>query len=622
MPLPVTGYQLTADLVAAHGGGPVVCLAASAIGKTYQLYSSRPGVEFDRRVVLSTIHGDLGTAAASADVLRAEEEPAPVVTRILIRGPITQRAEPIGECGGYTEGHDTIAERLIAALEVGDVLLVLDTPGGAYSGGQQAIAAVLAAKSAHGRRITGWVDELCASMGFWWASCVCDEIFAPTAGAIGSIGARSAHGSVAGALAQAGIVPTFAAWPNDGKLAGVAELPLSDVGRERMQRGVDEAGEAFAAAVIASPYGMRHGLTRDAIVALSADCLSGEMAVARGLSDGVSTFREVQIYALTMASAGGLDMPGLKAGDEDPEKKDAVAAEEPDDDKEPKAEGDEPEPEGEEPSSACASCNSANEPNAKFCDQCGGSMAAKADDSDEPPPSSKREPGAAKPGAVAAPKAMSAHASLASILGATSESIPAIKTAAIRMRQVFDTVVGVTGQATSDRAIGALLSYPSRLATAAQVVADRKVEQAKAAKSERWTLCMRGIKSGAPEMARGKVVKDKVGEDGKREAVGLQPQFAEMKLGTLRGLVEGLEASATKRNPFEPDRATSKAVAGKSETLASFTAADKKSLQRHPSTLLLQRRGSALTAEKIVESLIASEPQSARAWLTQNGAAA
>lgn len=577
MPHPTrTGYRLTADLVAAHGGGPVVCLAATAIGQVFTGLTTRPGAEFNQRLTadyaaaIETVPGVLESAAVEA---------SPVVVRVDISGPIAQRCTPRGECNAFVEGHDNIAEKMIAALEVGDVLLVFDTPGGAYAGGMQAIAQILEAKAAHGRRVTGWVDELCASMGAWYAYALCDDIFVPIAGAIGSIGARSAHGSVAGALAQAGIAVTFACWPNDGKIAGVAELPLSDVGRDRMQQGVDEAGEQFAASVAASPYGVRHGLTRDAIVSLSADCLSGARAVAAGLADGVATFADVKSYALAMAANAGDTTMSLTAGD-DPEKKDPPGEPDAGDD------GDAPEPEGEEPSTACAACSCANEPNAKFCDQCGESMAAKPDDADDAPESSKR-PGAVKPAALTPPKAMSPSASLAAILGATGTSDLAVRTAAIQMRQIRDTAAGVTGQSAPDRIVGSLLSVPSRLSAAAQIVADRKVEQAakvksdKAAKfaadkAERLALAKRGIASGAPEMARGKVYRDIVGDDGKRTGVALQPWVTELSLGTLRGMVEGYEASAPRANPFEPDKARSEAGARQAGGTASPIGADGK----------------------------------------------
>lgn len=597
-----------------------MCLAASAIGREFIGYSERPGAQFNQRLTadyagaIETVPGVIESTIVEA---------SPVVVRVDIAGPIAQRCTPRGECQSFVEGHDNIAEKMIAALEVGDVLLCFDTPGGAYAGGQQAIASILEAKALYGRRITGWVDELCASMGAWYAYALCDEIYLPIAGAIGSIGARSAHGSVAGALAQAGVAVTFACWPNEGKIAGVAELPLSDVGKVRMDRGVDEAGEQFAAAIIASPYGMRHGFTRDMIVSLSADCLSGANAVAAGLADGVASFNDVKSYALAL-SAGGQDMSALVAGDEDPEKKDAPPAKD-------GADGDD-KPEGDEPSSACQACKMAQEPNAKFCDQCGSSMAAEPTD-DDAPESSKR-PGALAPKAATPPAAMSPAASLASILGATGESPLALKTAAIQLRQIADTAVGVTGQSNPPAVVGALLAMPSRLARASQIESDRKVEQtakiksdreakAKADKSERWALAKRGIASGAPEMTRGKVFKDKVSEDGKREAIGLQPMFAEMHLDTFRAHVEGLEAGAPKRNPFEPSRSAAEQVSRDAGGAApTFTAVERKALESHPTTQMMMNRGTALSADKIVDGIIARDPQSARAFLAQIGAAA
>ncbi len=619
-----SGYRLTADLVAAHGGGPVVCLAATAIGQVFAGFTEKPGAQFNQSLTADSAWSSGVYGLDIVEPAPAEPQPpAPVVVRVEIAGPIAQRCEPRGDCSAFVEGHDNIAEKMIAALEVGDVLLCFDTPGGAYAGGQQAIASILAAKAQHGRHITGWVDELCASMGAWYAYALCDEIFLPIAGAIGSIGARSAHGSVAGALAQAGVAVTFACWPDEGKIAGVAELPLSDLGKSRMDRGVDEAGEQFCAALVASPYGIRHGFTREFIVGLRADCLSGANAVAAGLADGVASFAEVQSYALAL-SAGGQDMPGLVAGDEDPKKKDAPPAKDGDaKDADPK-----PTEEGEQPSSVCKSCNMQQRPEAKFCDQCNASMAAEPTDD---APDSDRKPGAAAP--VTPPAAMSATASLASILGATGETPLALKTAAIQLRQIADTARGVTGQIVPAAIVGSLLSMPSRLDAAAQVIADRKTEQAakvksdKAAKAkadntERLALCKRGIATGAPEMSRGRVYTDKVNAAGVREGVVLTAMFAEMNLDTLRAHVEGLESSAPKPNPFEPDREAAKAASGAADAPQTFTAAERKRLESHPTAQMLLNRGSALTSDKIVDAIIIRDPKSARAFLAQNGAAA
>ena len=54
---------------------------------------------------------------------------------------------------------------------------------------------------------------------------------------------------------------------------------------------------------------------------------------------------------------------------------------------------------------------------------------------------------------------------------------------------------------------------------------------------------------------RGRVFVDAVSDAGKRTSIKLTPQIAEMRIGTLRGMVEGLEARKTPRDPFTPNKA-------------------------------------------------------------------
>src|SRR5262249_9567946 len=147
-----------------------------------------------------------------------------------------------------------------------------------------------------------YADKMTASPASWWPAAAADDIFLPEAGIVGSIGARAAHCSIAGHLAQEGIEPTYFAWPGAGKVAFAPELPLSELGRERGERDVAIAGEAFAAAVRAA-----RGLDRDTIVELDADALTGQAAVDAGLADGVASLEGVLSYALEL-SANGADM--------------------------------------------------------------------------------------------------------------------------------------------------------------------------------------------------------------------------------------------------------------------------------------------------------------------------
>lgn len=281
-------YRLTTQMVAANAGGPVVCIDASAIGRTYALHARRPDASTNRRLDMP---GPAQPVAASADV-------APSVVRVDVRGPIEQRAGYHGECGGWSDGHDAIAERLSAAFEESDVLFVPDSPGGAYAGLAENVKRAQAAKIRNGRRCIGYLDETCASAMFWWVAVLCDEIYGPPSMLVGSIGARSSWLGEAGALEQAGLVVEHFAWP-PGKVAMASERPLSDLGRRRGERDVTLAGEAFAAAVQAA-RGAR-GLTRKAILALDADCLSGTAALDAGLVDGIASLDEV--IALALAGA-------------------------------------------------------------------------------------------------------------------------------------------------------------------------------------------------------------------------------------------------------------------------------------------------------------------------------
>jgi len=292
-------FKLTPELVSAHSGGPVICLDESAIGRTFRLSPWRP-----EAIEPLT---PAGLRAAGVEIINAPEDPEleaefeekVAFVRVDIKGPLEQRAHynDSGCGGGWTDGYDAIAERMIAALEQGNVLMVIDSPGGAVAGLQEAIKRIQAEKAELNRIVVAYADELIASAAYWLAATLADEIYVPEMGSVGSIGARSAHQSIAGALEEAGVDVTHFGWPGEGKYAFAAELPLSDIAKKRAQRDVAIAGEAFAAAVVAG----RPGLTRDAIVELDADCLTGSAAVDAGLVDDVASLDEVIEMLVTIS---------------------------------------------------------------------------------------------------------------------------------------------------------------------------------------------------------------------------------------------------------------------------------------------------------------------------------
>ncbi len=265
--------------------------------------------------------------------------------------------------------------------------------------------------------------------------------------------------------------------------------------------------------------------------------------------------------------------------DDDPEK--ASSAE---------GDGDSEEAEGTEPSAACSSCGIRNEDDAKFCDQCGASMAAKpmaGEKDDDAPPSSKPKPGNAA--SVSAPKRLGTDATLASILGATSDSVPALRTAALDLRQIRDTAAGVTGAQKSGEIVGALLGIPEQLADGRSAAKDLAKQTKEAEKSERWALAKRLNGLGLSGRPRSSIFIDEVSRDGKRTAVKLMPEYQTMDLSIFRGLVSSLEkkAPSVRRNPFDPDAEKAKEAEHERKGAPSGepTVAQIKAAESHPAVI-------------------------------------
>ncbi len=556
-------------MVTAHSGGlGVVCLPASAEGREYRLHAERPAtVERLTRAALSPRAEILDSDGIASGFTSPDGIGEPAVMRVDIRGPIEQRAGFHDPCAGWTDGWDAITERMVAALEMGDVLLVSDCPGGAVSGLQEAVRRIQEEKAEHGRRITGWVDELCASAAMWLLAAVCDEIFLPVAGQMGSIGARGMHVSVAGALAEEGVVPTIAVWPGPGKAALAPELPLSETGRMRMDRDVAIAGEAFAAAMVAA----RKGLTREAIVELDADCLTGKAAVAARLADDVSTYEEV--LAMALAEAGSTGDTAMKIhGESESQGSESTAARA--GDPPPKPGENDGKPPGNEPDSACKACGSANEMNAKFCDQCGASMAAKpmADDDAaappaDPPPAAPAKPGAPPPPKPPAPDSRSASMALAAGLRADA-SVPATRVAVLANTAFVAAVLKMTGATSRDEALGTLRASLEKATSADDMAAELSAAKKREDWTERMALVKRLADADLPGYPRGELLVTRVVTEGEAPTVAPAKMYAEMNLGTLRGFVNGklsgraLDAPAAKRNPFQPPPAPKETAPG------------------------------------------------------------
>lgn len=314
MPARAPAYRLTSAVVADHIGAGVMCLAAQGLGRRYDLHRRRPDARINRRPYRAAVGGvewraDLPSGAAH--VIAPVETAAPLI-RVDIVGALEQRAGYYDPCGGWSDGHDAIADRLAAAFEEGDVLLVVDSPGGAAAEIPANVRRALAAKTKHGRRCTGVGKPMIGSAATWWAMALCDEIFGEVDSKFGSVGARCEHMDVSGMMAKEGLKKTYFADPVD-KVALAPEFPLSPVGAMRGNRDVKIAADAFRAAVCASPIGQRYGLTPEFLIELGADMLTGEEAHAAGLMDGVAPIEDVTDYALKLASESAATREQVRA---------------------------------------------------------------------------------------------------------------------------------------------------------------------------------------------------------------------------------------------------------------------------------------------------------------------
>jgi len=548
-----------------------VCLDASAVGRTFRLIAGGPNDYPGARLNLHAHRLEGGTVEWRAEPPEPDLGPDPVkppaLTRVDVRGALMQRAGYQGECGGWVDGHDAVCARLCAAFEGGDVLFVVDSPGGAAAGLPENVRRALEVKQQHGRHVTAIVDGMCCSAMLWWVAEIADEVFVPRLDKIGSVGAYAAHQSIAGALAKEGVAFEYFSWPDDGKVAQAPELPLSELGRERGNRDVSIAGEAFAAAVAGS-LGLRTGLTVDAIRALRGDVLMGQMAVDAGLADGVATLEDATEYALAIAAGGG-DAMNIRAEGAEPDK---------DMPEDARADGGDDMPEANK--LECSGCHMANPEHAKFCLNCGVPMAEGGEDEEpldaaapeEPPPSSRRPP--MDKDAKARVPAQRTNASLASLLGCrVGASELAMRTAAVRQRQVIDFAAQLTGQSSMDGILGGLKALAEDAAASADLRTKLAIEQRRNNYRERMDLLEKLASANLPGYTRGDLFVDDVSANGVRLGKKPAPVYAEMKLKTLDGLVKNKLANATtnarRSTPFKPDES------GLDKSKAAVTAADK-----------------------------------------------
>jgi signal peptide peptidase SppA len=243
-----------------------------------------------QELYLSGLHADLTAGAKGSGMMMAARDTKPkakaVATAIVpLMGMLFKRENWLTELGyGVSLDGFTYAVRSAAADDaVSRIVLYVDSPGGGVYGTQEAADAVAAAAKV--KKVTAMVDSVCASGAYWIASQASEIILSP-GGTVGSIGVYQMHVDYSEANRMEGVKPTFI-YRGERKVAGNPHAPLDALGRDEMQKGVDDYYDLFTRAV-ARGRNVSLSKARDGFGA--GGMLVGQRAVSEGMVDRIDTF--------------------------------------------------------------------------------------------------------------------------------------------------------------------------------------------------------------------------------------------------------------------------------------------------------------------------------------------
>lgn len=186
--------------------------------------------------------------------------------------------------------------------EVKQIILDIESPGGAVDGTQELANAIRAARQQ--KPVIALADGLMASAGYWAGSAALQVFMASDTTEVGSIGVVATHVDQSRRLDDAGITVTEITAGKYKRIAG-AYSPLTEEGRDYIQSQVDHIYALFVDAVAAN-----RGTSAEDVVERMADgrIFIGQQAIDAGLVDGVSTMSEL----IARASSGEFNSRGDK----------------------------------------------------------------------------------------------------------------------------------------------------------------------------------------------------------------------------------------------------------------------------------------------------------------------
>lgn len=202
---------------------------------------------------------------------------------VRLSGPLTKKPTSMSWLIG---GASTLQAREAirsakADKTVGQLLMVLDSPGGQVDGTEQLANDI----RAFGKPTGAFVDGLCCSAALWIAT-ACDSIVASgNTDTVGSIGVITSVTDYSRLYENQGMhVEVVSTGMHKG--SGTRGTPLTAPQRAEIQRHIDDLGANFKQAVMAG-----RGLTEEAINALATGTVwTAERAVDLGLIDSVCSF--------------------------------------------------------------------------------------------------------------------------------------------------------------------------------------------------------------------------------------------------------------------------------------------------------------------------------------------
>lgn len=235
--------------------------------------------------------------AAKQQQRKSGPTPPGGVGLVPIYGTITQRADLFSEWSGGTST-EQVGQKIDALAvdpNVKAIVLDVDSPGGSVYG-----VAELAEKIrevAKDKKVIGVANSEAASAAYWLLSQSSEVVVTPS-GQVGSIGVYLMHIDQSEALKSLGRSVTLIS-AGERKTAGHCYGPLDHLGREELQKSVDDYYNLFTKAVARgrsrTQSTVQNGFGKGGLV-------RAEEAVAEGMADRVGTLEDVLArYGLSQA---------------------------------------------------------------------------------------------------------------------------------------------------------------------------------------------------------------------------------------------------------------------------------------------------------------------------------